>query len=276
MTDMQPPRMRVAIADDEALGRERVRIFLEALAREGEAVDIIAECEGGGAAVDAVVLHRPDLLFLDIQMPDLDGFGVVDALARRDCLPQVIFVTAHDEHAVRAFELHALDFLLKPVSRERFGAAVARARAALAARHVGDLRQKLMAWIASERPPAPGSAPTGAARWRERIEVKSPQRWDYVPVSEILWMRAGGNYIELFMRGKSHLVRETMQEMESSLDPAMFLRVGRSTIVNLSAVSAIRPQSKGAPLAELVDGATVPLQRNVDELQNRLQFARVR
>lgn len=276
MSESRDTRLRVAIADDEPLGRERVRIFLEALARSGEPLDIVAECDGGRAAVEAVEAHRPDLLFLDIQMPDLDGFGVVDVLARRGLLPQIVFVTAHDEHAVRAFECHALDFLLKPVSRERFGKAVARARETVAARREGDLHARLLAWVAAERPPAAPGVPGAGRRWRERIEVKGSQRWDYVPVSEILWMRAGGNYIEIFCSGQSHIVRETMQGMEGSLDPALFLRIGRSTIVNLSAVRAIRPQGKGAPLAELVDGATVPVQRNFDELQDRLQFARSR
>jgi two-component system LytT family response regulator len=237
-------------------------------------ISLLAECDGGQAAVAAVIRHRPDLLIIDIQMPDLDGFGVLDRLSRETAqqLPQVIFVTAYDEYAVRAFEAHALDFLLKPVSRERFGTAVARAREALSTRREVDLKAKLLSWIAHERAPAPATATT--LRWRERIEVKNTQRWDYVPATKILWMRADGNYIELYVDGKTHLVRETMQEMDSSLDPSQFLRIGRSTIVNLGAVRAIRPQTSGAPLAELQDGTLLPIQRNLDELQQRLQFAR--
>jgi two-component system LytT family response regulator len=272
----QTQPLTVAIADDEALGRERVRIFLESLEREGEAITIVAECAGGQDAVAQVTASKPDLLFLDVQMPDLDGFGVIDELARAGVMPMVIFVTAHDEHAVRAFELHALDFLPKPVSRERFAAAVRRARDMLAMRREGELTARLMAWVAAERPPVPGPTRATGAPWRERIEVKNPQRWDYVPVADVLWMRAGGNYIELAAGVKTHLVRETMQDMESSLDPARFLRIGRSTIVNLGAVRAIRPQAKGAPLAELEDGTTLPVQRNLEELQKRLQFARAR
>ena len=273
-----PGMLRVVIADDEALGRERLRIFIEALNANGGQLQVLAECAGGRAAVAAVQSHSPDLLFLDIQMPDLDGFGVVDELARAapGQLPQVVFVTAHDEHAVRAFDLHALDFVLKPVSRERFAATVQRARDAIAQRREGDLHAKLLAWIAQERPPAAAAPAAAGRRWLERIEVKNTQRWDYVPVGEILWMRADGNYIELFAAGKSHLVRETMQEMETQLDPAVFLRIGRSTMVNLAAVRAIRPASRGAPVAELADGTTLPVQRNFEELQQRLQFVRAR
>ena len=271
--------LSVVIADDEALGRERVRIYIADLNQAGAAIAIRAECAGGRETVDAVRAHAPDILFLDIQMPDLDGFGVVDELTRvalpaPGVLPQVIFVTAHDEHAVRAFDAHALDFLLKPVSRERFAAAIGRAGATIAARGDSGLNQKLLAWIAGQRPPAAGSAPPTGQRWLERIEVKNPQRWDYVPVGEILWMRADGNYIELVTPAKTHLLRETMQEMEAQLDPASFLRIGRSTMVNLAAVRALRPGSKGAPVAELSDGTALPVQRNFDELQTRLQFAR--
>jgi two-component system LytT family response regulator len=211
-------------------------------------------------------------------MPDLDGFGVVDELSRNLLapLPHVVFVTAHDEHAVRAFEMHALDFVLKPVSRERFAATVQRARAAIAQRREGGLHDKLMAWIAQERPPAASAAPAAGQRWLERIEVKNPQRWDYVPVADILWMRAGGNYIELVAGGKTHLVRETMHDMEAQLDPALFLRIGRSTMVNLAAVRAIRPAGKGAPMVELGDGTALPVQRNFEQLQQRLQFVRAR
>ena len=273
--------LSVVIADDEALGRERVRIYIDDLNHAGAVIAIRAECAGGREAVEAVRTYAPDLLFLDIQMPDLDGFGVVDELARgaqggQRVLPQVIFVTAHDEHAVRAFDAHALDFLLKPVSRERFAAAIQRARNALTARGEGDLHGQLMAWMAQERPPAAGAAPPAGKRWLERIEVKNPQRWDYVPVAEILWMRADGNYIELVTPAKTHLLRETMQEMEAQLDPAGFLRIGRSTMVNLAAVHALRPGTKGAPMAEMNNGTALPVQRNFDELQARLQFARAR
>ena len=288
--------MRIVIADDEALGRERLRIFIDALnadtagasaasaggATQDGALQILAECDGGRATVEAVRERQPDLLFLDIQMPDLDGFGVIDALSRQVPLrmPHVVFVTAHNEHAVRAFEMHALDFVLKPVSRERFAATVQRARAALAACRKeglsGALQAQLAAWLAQERPPAAGTVPAAGQRWRERIEVKNPQRWDYVPVTEILWMRAGGNYIELVASGKTHLIRETMHDMEAQLDPALFLRIGRSVMVNLAAVRAIRPAAKGAPVVELSDGTALPVQRNFDELQQRLQFVRVR
>lgn len=288
--------MRIVIADDEALGRERLRIFIEALNADaagapapgtGEGtqdgpLQILAECDGGRATVEAVRERRPDLLFLDIQMPDLDGFGVLDELSRQVPLhmPYVVFVTAHNEHAVRAFEMHALDFVLKPVSRERFAATAQRARSTLAARRKeglpGELQAQLAAWLAQERPPSAGTVPASGQCWRERIEVKNPQRWDYVPVTEILWMRAGGNYIELMAGGKTHLIRETMHDMEAQLDPALFLRIGRSVMVNLAAVRAIRPAAKGAPIAELSDGTALPVQRNFDELQLRLQFVRAR
>ncbi len=268
-----PEKLRVVLADDESLCREGLRDMLEPSPIDGCAVEVLAECDCGTEAVEAVKERRPDLLFLDVRMPDLDGFGVLDRLSREldGPLPLVVFVTALDEAAVRAFEAHAMDYLLKPPPPERVADVLTRAAQALKQRRLQEEHSKLLAWLSEERPPAPSARP---GPWLSRIEVRGPDRWDYVPVSEILWMRADGNYVELRAAEKTHLIRETLQVLETQLDPAQFLRVGRSVIVNLGAVRSVLPQGRSAPMVELSDGTTLAVQRNLEELQRRLRYAR--
>ena len=250
--------LRVLIVDDEPLGRERVRGFVG----KTEGLALCGECADGREAVAAIRAERPDLVFLDIRMPDLDGFGVLDALQRGGIpLPVVVFVTAYDAHALQAFEVNAIDYLLKPVQRARFEQAVARARGLLDKGDPTALAENLARLLADQRP-----------KFLRSIEARSPGRIDYVPVDEILWIGADANYAEIHTGGpRAFLARTTITELEARLDPARFLRIGRSVIVSLHAVRTLRTAGR-AHQAELANGEKLAVTRNLDELQRRLQF----
>lgn len=248
------------IVDDEPLGRERIR---QLLANEPD-FHVVGECANGAEAVTAISKDQPDVVFLDIQMPGLDGFGVLHALQEAHVvLPSIIFVTAFDRHAVQAFEVHALDYLLKPVERERFQQALKRIR---------DNRQQ-----------AGPAIPEGFMRWLEtqarpstylsRLEVRNHDRWEYIPVGQVMSLEADGNYIEVHTDERSHLIRTTMAELEDKLNPADFLRIGRSTIVNLSAVASIKREGRNDFLAVMKNGRRLPIARGIGTLQQRMQFS---
>ncbi len=249
--------MRVLIVDDEAWARRRIRSLLE---REPD-VEIAGECDGGAAAATAIAELSPDLVFLDVQMPDMDGFEALAALPP-EALPPVIFVTAFDKYAVRAFEADALDYLLKPFEDSRFQAALDRAR-----RQEGDRGQALAAGI--ERLLA--RLPEEKRRLR-RIVVRSGGRVVFIKTSDVEWLEASGNYITLHVGGEQHLVRETMNRMEPKLDPEQFLRVHRSAIVNLDFVKHLDPWFQGELTLSLTTGARVTVGRSyVDRLRRLLQ-----
>ena len=230
--------VRAVIADDEPLARERVRVFLAAFPE----IEVVRECGDGVEASAAIRELRPDLVFLDVQMPGLDGFAVLDAV-EEEAAPAVIFVTAHDRYALRAFDVHAADYLLKPFTRARFGRAVERVLArgaherADAARQVAELLGRLR--------PEPRD---------ERIAVRTEQGVHFVRAEEIDWIEAEGNYVRLHRAGRSDLVRETLQRMESRLDPRRFVRVHRSAVVNLDRVRRLEPWFHGEFEVVLEDG----------------------
>ena len=219
-------------------------------------LEVVGECADGAAAIEAVRAHRPDLCFLDINMPGMDGFDVLDNLSPED-QPAVIFVTAYDEHAVRAFEAAALDYLLKPVSPERLKKTLDRARAQLAAGIAP----------ASEAAPARGgeTAPSMA-----RFVVRSGGRVSFVSVEEIDWIEAAGNYAIFHVGNKRHMVRETMSGLEMRLPADGFMRVSRSTIVNLRRVKELSSLPVGDHAAVLVDAQRVPITRSLREVADRL------
>jgi two-component system LytT family response regulator len=240
-------RIRTVIIDDEPLARDKLRSFLArhpAFALVGEAAD-------GLSAIALLEETRPDLALLDIQMPELDGFEVLSA-AEGKHLPYVIFVTAYDAYAVQAFEVGAVDYLLKPVAPDRFDQALQRAEERLgqgadpgfAARLARALEQ-----IAPTRPPM------------ERFLVKERGRSSFVAVAEIDWIEAAGNYLKLHARSGTHLVRATMKEIEARLDPARFARIHRTTIVNLDRVRFLEPWSHGDQLVILQSGEKLTLSR---------------
>ena len=240
--------LRTLIVDDERIGRQRLRRMLE---READ-VEILAECADGPAAVAAVREHAPDVLFLDINMPGMDGFGALDALGPDRQPPVVIFVTAYDEHAVRAFEACALDYLLKPASPERLAKAVARAREQLTLAR-GD--------NAETDAPAPSS---------QRFVARSGGRVSFIAPEEIDWVEAAGNYMILHVGPHNHMVRETMSDLETGLAALDFLRVSRSALVNLRRVTALHTSPDGENVALLADDQRVPITRSLREVTERL------
>lgn len=236
--------VRAILVDDERIARNRLRRMLE---KEPD-VEIVAECQDGAAALEAVLTHAPDLLFLDIQMPGQDGFAVLEALGA-DRQPEVIFVTAFDEHAVRAFEACALDYILKPASPERLHKALARARERLA------------------KGPAPLiAAPAGAPRFT----VRSGGRLSFVAPEEIDWVEAAGNYAILHVGPHNHMIRETMSRLEEQLAGPHFLRLSRSAIANLRRVKELYVSPAGEHMAILLDGQRITLTRPWREVAERL------
>jgi two-component system, LytTR family, response regulator len=250
--------MRVIIADDEPLARERVRSFL---ASEPD-VQIVAECGNGAETVKAVQKHRPELLFLDVQMPRMNGFEVIQAL---DELPAVIFTTAHDEHAIRAFEVNALDYLLKPCTEQRFKKALERARLELQRNSDSVAGTNLASLIAQLRAGVTVS-PAGA----DRILVKSADRIVFLKPDEIDHLEAAGNYVILHVSKDRHILRETMTALETRLTPAGFMRINRSTIVNLSRVREVQSLPGGTFSLLLKNGTRLDMTCSLRELRARL------
>ncbi|HMO64659.1 MAG TPA: LytTR family DNA-binding domain-containing protein [Verrucomicrobiota bacterium] len=246
--------MRVVIADDEPLARERIEQLLAACSD----MEIAATAGDGRAAVEAVRAHRPDLLFLDVQMPELDGFGVLAELGA-DAPPAVIFCTAYDQFALNAFEVHALDYLLKPFDEERFTQALDRARRQPARPAGGPdpLAARLAALLESVRPGPPAGG--------DRLAVRSEGRVVLVKLADIDWVEAADNYVNLHVGRDSHLMRETMNHLEQRLDPARFARISRSTIVNLDRIRELQPMFHGDYTVVLRDGTKLALSRNYRE-----------
>jgi two-component system LytT family response regulator len=243
--------IRILLVDDERIGRSRLRRMLE----RDPLLEVVAECADGIGAIQAVREYRPDLCFLDINMPGMDGFDVLDNL-RPEEQPAVIFVTAYDEHAVRAFEAAALDYLVKPVSSERLKKTLDRARARLAAG---------IASGPSASAPASGSGTTPG-----RFVVRSGGRVSFVSVEEIDWIEAAGNYAIFHVGTKNHMIRETMSCLEAQLPADRFMRVSRSTIVNLRRVKELCSLPMGSHTAVLVDAQRVPITRSLREVADRL------
>jgi two-component system, LytTR family, response regulator len=249
--------LRVLLVDDEPLVRQGIRDFLE----DEPDVVIVGECGNGVEALEAIARERVDLVFLDIQMPELDGVGVAAALTAPDA-PAVVFVTAFSEHALRAFEVNAVDYVLKPFDRERFRTALGRARARLAAGERVELAGRLAAVLAElER----------SRGYAQRVLVRSDGRIRLVPVAEVDWIEAADNYVRVHAGVERHLVRETMAAMEARLDPARFARIHRSTIVNLARIRELQPTFNGEYAVLLHTGAKLTLSRGYREaLRSRL------
>ena len=231
-----------------------------------EDMEIVAEALGGTAAVVAIRDYRPDIVILDVQMPEIDGFAVLEETRRLGvALPFVIFVTAHDQFAVQAFDVHAVDYLLKPVSDERFARALARARDMIATRRNGELEQKLQALLDEHSRRSGGARlpplPLAEAPLATRILVRVGQRDEIVSVSDIDWIRADDYCSVLHIAGKQHIIRETLGTLEKRLDPRVFARIHRSAIVNLSRVTALRRVRMGGVNVVLRDGTQLPVSR---------------
>jgi two-component system LytT family response regulator len=241
--------MRVLIVDDEPLACERLRTLLD-----GERdVAIVGECHDGSAAVAAVQDLAPDLVFLDVQMPEMDGFAVLESLREP---PVVIFVTAFDRFAIRAFEVCALDYLLKPFDRERFGKALGRARAEYERRSASDLGARMQSLLAELR---------GRKGHLDRIVVRAGGRVLFLRVEELDWIEAAGNYVRLHSGAEEYLYRETLSRMEAALDPSRFARIHRSAIVNVERIKELHPLFRGDYTVVLRDGRELTLSKSYRE-----------
>ena len=252
-----PEKIRTLIVDDEPLGRERIRTLLGG----DPDIEIVGECSNGRQAVRAIEKLRPDLLFLDVQMPEMDGFAVLEAVAG-DAMPVVIFVTAYDKYAVRAFEVHALDYLLKSFDRERFSSAVHRAKTEVAAGKDRKLDTRLVGLLEDLQ---------ARRRRLTRVVIRSGGRISFLRVEEVDWIEAADNYVRLHVGREAHLLRETMQSLAARLDPEKFLRIHRSTIVNLDRIKELQPLFHGDYTVLLRDGTELTLSRGYREkLQEHL------
>jgi two-component system LytT family response regulator len=236
--------LRVLIADDEPLARQALRLLL---ADDGE-VAVVGECSGADGAA-AVERTRPEILFLDIRMPEVDGFDLLEQIGIERA-PVVVFVTAHADHALRAFEVHAIDYVLKPVGDARFAAALARAKALARMRRAGDRADPRLGALLREH-----------SRATRRILVRDRDRTRVIDAATIDWIEAADYYAEIHVGSETHLLRETLTELEQRLDPARFFRVHRSAIVNLERVREIRPLLHGDRELLLAGGARVRLSR---------------
>jgi two-component system LytT family response regulator len=250
-------KIKVLVADDEPLARERLSGLLSSEAD----VDVVAQARDGEEAVTMIHDHSPDLVFLDVQMPQMNGFDVIETVGT-DKMPLVIFVTAYDQHALKAFQVRALDYLLKPFDRERFGDALQRARKQLEREETGDLGRRLLALVKDLRRDQPRS---------DRLVVKSGGRLFFLRADEIDWVEAAGNYVRLHVGTGSHLLRETMTAIEGRLDPEKFFRIHRSRIVNMERIQELQPWLNGEYAVLLRTGTRLTLSRGYREkLQERL------
>jgi len=250
-------KIRTLIVDDEPLARERVR----ALLAEETDVEVVGECRDGLEAVEAIRRDTPDLVFLDVQIPEIDGFGVIERVGV-DKVPVIVFVTAYDQYALQAFEVHAVDYLLKPFDQDRFQKALARARQSVQLRHGGDVNERLVALLEDLK------SPQGHL---ERLVVKSSGRLFFLRAEEIDWIESSGNYVSLHVGPESHLLRETMNGIEAKLDPARFIRIHRTAIVNIDRIRELQPLFHGEYDVVLRTGTTLTLSRGYrDRLQGLL------
>lgn len=238
--------MRVLIAEDEPLARDRLRTLLE----DQNDIEITAECADGRSAVDAIREHEPDLVFLDVSMPELNGFEVIQEIGAAE-MPPVIFVTAFDHYAVQAFDAHAVDYVLKPFDEDRFRTAVERGRDALHQRTNGALDQRLSDLLQGLTRPS----------YLERLAVKSGGKIIFLKTSEVQWVAAEGNYARLHAGKRSYLMRETMSNLESKLDPDRFIRIHRSTIVSTDSIAELEPLFQGDYVVVLRDGTRLTSSR---------------
>jgi|HubBroStandDraft_4_1064222.scaffolds.fasta_scaffold225273_2 two-component system LytT family response regulator len=239
--------MRVLIIDDEPLACERIRTLLA----DEPGIEILGECHDGRSAFTAIRSLAPDLVFLDVQMPEMDGFAVLEQIAA-DAMPVVIFVTAFDQYAIKAFEVCALDYLLKPFDRDRFSKALSRGKVEFERRSDGDLSARLRSVLDEWK---------GRKPCLDRLVIRSGGRVFFLRVDELDWVEAAGNYVRLHAGREEYLYRETMSRLEASLDPEKFARIHRSVIVNVERVKELHPLFRGDYAVILRDGRKLTLSK---------------
>lgn len=244
---MNPTRIRVLIADDELLARKFIRRML----KQDSDVEIVAECSNGAEAVAMIRKEKPDLVFLDVQMPELNGFAVLDAV-KLDHLPEIIFTTAYEAYAIRAFELHALDYLLKPFDQVRFKAALRYAKERFHSQQDEAKRLQIGTLLESIRT---------QQQYLDRVIIRADGRITFLNTREIDWLEADDKYVHLHTGKGKRMVRQTLSSMESQLDPKKFLRVHRSTMVNVDRIKELQPLFNGEHSLILEDGTRLTLSR---------------
>jgi len=256
----------VLVADDEPLARRRLLRLL----RAEPGVEVVAECKGGRSAVEQIRARNPDLVFLDIQMPDLDGFGVI-AEVGPERMPSVVFVTAFDQYALRAFEVHALDYLLKPFEAERFHSALVRARANLspqrATAYPGEdrLRQLLAEVLGTGQAREGEATTTRGSQFFERVAVKTDGATRILQIADVDWFETDGNYVRVHVGKSTYLIRSTANRLQEELDPRRFARIHRRFLVNIDRVVGLEPWFGGDAIVLLRDGSKLRLSRNYRE-----------
>jgi len=258
---MSAKPLRVLIVDDEPLARQRIE---DLLAHE-QGIEILGTADNGDRAIEKIRAQQPDLVFLDVQMPGMTGLDVVRSVGV-DAMPPTIFVTAYDQHALKAFELAALDYLVKPFDDERFEQALARGRAHAKLRDAGELRERLRAMLGDNAPAAASS------RYLLRIPIESRGKVQYVPVEQIDYIVADGPYAEIVVGPRRHVIRETMQSLDDQLDPDRFMRVHRSAIVPLDRVETLLRGAGGDYELQIRGGQRVRVSRGKrEEVERRLR-----
>ncbi|HEV3470417.1 MAG TPA: LytTR family DNA-binding domain-containing protein [Pyrinomonadaceae bacterium] len=264
-------KIRALVVDDEPLARKNLRVLLEA----DPEVELVGEAGGGAEAVRLIRERAPDLVFLDIQMPELNGFDVIERVGA-ERMPVIVFVTAFDRFALRAFEVHALDYLLKPFDDARFEKALRQAKLQVEQRSVKELGERLVRLLAErEGGAAPQPAPA-QPQYLTRLLIKSAGRVFFLKADEIDWIGAEDYYVKLHVGRRSHLLRETMNELEARLDPQKFLRIHRSSIVNVERIKELHQLFNGDYSVVLQDGTELKLSRSRREhLQSLLRSGRL-
>jgi len=254
--------LRLLIVDDEPL----IRLGLRTELSKFEAITIVSECDTGAAAIESILSQPLDLILLDVQLPDCTGLEVVRQIGPAR-MPMVIFVTAYDEYAVKAFELNAVDYLLKPFDEQRLSQSIERARARLSSRNQSDFQKQLQALLVSSGQQLGSSAHQQSP---ERLVVKNGEHYEFVPVDSIEWIESANNYVQLHCSTKTHLLGETLNAMEMKLDPAKFSRVHRRHIVNISRIIAIHPLLNGSYQLQMKTGAQVSTGRQYKTIVQNL------
>ena len=255
MADRQ--NIRTLIVEDETVARQTIRLLLET----DPDILITGECPNGVAAVEVMRKEMPDLLFLDVQMPGLNGFDVLKSLDQRH-LPAIIFTTAFDQYAIKAFEVHALDYLLKPFDDERFQSALTHAKRIIMEERVGEASQQLLDLLERFSPESrPRTLEASGRRYLTRFMIRSGGRLTVVDVRDVEWIEAEGNYVSIHALGKSHLLREKISVLEEQLDPSMFARIHRSTIIRADMIKSMKPLFNGDHSVTMLDGREFTMSR---------------
>jgi len=244
---MKEAKIRVLIVDDESLARKFIRRML----KDDQEVEIVGECGNGKDAVTQIRRQDPDLVFLDVQMPEMDGFSVLEAVGV-DRLPEIVFTTAYEQYAIRAFELHALDYLLKPFDRARFKDAMRHAKERFHYRQLDDGREQIGALLENVK---------RRSQYLDRLIVKAGGRIRFVKTDDISWIEADDKYVHLHFGKSAQMVRQTLGAMETQLDPAKFLRIHRSAIVNIERIQELQPMFSGEHAVVMEDGTRLTLSR---------------